>query len=44
MRTSGGGGLGDPLDRSTEAIRNDLAEGRITPDAASSVYGLETPE
>lgn len=40
MRTSGGGGLGDPRLRSHEALVDDIAEGRVTPEAASSIYGF----
>jgi N-methylhydantoinase B len=41
MRTSGGGGLGDPRDREREAVVEDLAEGRISVEAAGSVYGFD---
>ncbi|MGP4022560.1 hydantoinase B/oxoprolinase family protein [Actinomadura sp. 3N407] len=34
-----GGGWGDPLDRSVEALQGDLAFGAVTPEAAVRVYG-----
>ncbi|PTQ73326.1 hydantoinase B/oxoprolinase family protein [Celeribacter persicus] len=39
--TPGGGGYGDPAKRAPEAITRDLAEGRITPDIAKTVYGID---
>jgi N-methylhydantoinase B len=30
LHTGGGGGFGDPLDRTAEAVRNDIADGYIT--------------
>jgi N-methylhydantoinase B len=41
LRTSGGGGLGSPADRDPEAVRQDLREGKVSPDAARTVYQLE---
>lgn len=36
---AGGGGYGDPRERSRDAIEHDLSEGWITADRARSVYG-----
>jgi N-methylhydantoinase B len=41
VRTSGGGGLGDPLERDPRAVAEDLAEGAVTSEAAHRLYGLE---
>jgi N-methylhydantoinase B len=41
IRTSGGGGLGPPDQRSPEAVHDDLAEGRVTPEGARRDYGFE---
>ncbi|MDF0597961.1 hydantoinase B/oxoprolinase family protein [Psychromarinibacter halotolerans] len=38
--TPGGGGYGDPSKRPEDAVRRDLAEGRISADLAQSVYNL----
>ena len=38
--TPGGGGYGDPAARDPEALRQDLAEGYVTPSAAAAHYGL----
>jgi N-methylhydantoinase B len=40
IQTSGGGGYGDPAARDRDAVRRDLREGRISAEAARSVYGL----
>ena len=40
VRYPGGGGYGDPKDRDREAVRNDLAAGVISEEAARTVYGL----
>ncbi len=37
----GGGGLGDPHDRSPELIRRDLAAGYVTPEGAKRDYGYD---
>jgi N-methylhydantoinase B len=39
LATSGGGGLGDPRERSTDAIERDIAAGRVSPEAARRVHG-----
>lgn len=38
IHTQGGGGYGDPRSRRSDAIERDLAEGKITPDAAKHLY------
>lgn len=37
---SGGGGLGDPLERDPAAVAVDVREGKVTPWAAAHVYGV----
>ncbi len=39
LQTAGGGGFGDPAKRAPEAIETDIAERRITREAASRTYG-----
>ena len=39
IQTAGGGGFGDPLERSPEAVADDLAEGFISEKAARENYG-----
>ena len=39
FETPGGGGFGDPQARDREAVRRDLHEGLISPDAARKIYG-----
>jgi N-methylhydantoinase B len=39
VETGGGGGFGDPARRSPEAVRRDLAAGRITKEFAQQWYG-----
>lgn len=41
MRTPGSGGMGDPADRSRDAVKSDLEEGYITQIHAKEAYGLE---
>ena len=38
IQTAGGGGYGDPRARAREAIETDVAEGRVTPEAAAEAY------
>ena len=38
---AGGGGMGDPRQRSREAIRRDVMLGFVSEDHARQVYGLE---
>ncbi len=44
IEISGGGGYGDPKRRDRQAVRDDLACGRITARAARDIYGLEPTE
>jgi N-methylhydantoinase B len=39
-RTAGGGGWGDPRRRDPAAIADDVADGKVTPEAARRVYGV----
>ncbi len=41
LETPGGGGLGDPLRRSRERVREDVLDGYVTEHAARKAYGLE---
>ena len=41
--TPGGGGYGPPSDRRPESIARDVAEGRITSETATAVYGTTEP-
>ena len=38
-RTGGGGGHGDPRERERERVADDVADGYVTPEAASRLYG-----
>ncbi|HVB34105.1 MAG TPA: hydantoinase B/oxoprolinase family protein [Patescibacteria group bacterium] len=40
VRTGGGGGWGDPLDRDPERVRNDVIEEFVSPERALSEYGV----
>jgi N-methylhydantoinase B len=40
MRSSGGGGYGDPLERDAELVRQDVSDGYVSPDRAASGYGV----
>lgn len=40
LATSGGGGLGSPLDRDPEAVRADVATGSVSWRAAADIYGV----
>ncbi|HEU0158361.1 MAG TPA: hydantoinase B/oxoprolinase family protein [Hyphomicrobiaceae bacterium] len=40
VRSAGGGGYGDPLDRDAERVAADLSDGYISPAAAREVYGV----
>ena len=40
MRSSGGGGFGDPLERDANLVMDDIAEGRVSPQSARLVYGV----
>ncbi|MEM9063545.1 MAG: hydantoinase B/oxoprolinase family protein [Pseudomonadota bacterium] len=39
MRTTGSGGMGDPAERSEDAIREDLTDGYVTPEGLRRDYG-----
>jgi N-methylhydantoinase B len=41
LLTAGGGGHGDPRGRDPEAVRRDVAEGYVSPEAARDVYGVD---
>jgi N-methylhydantoinase B len=41
LLTAGGGGHGDPRERDPEAVRRDVAEGYVSPEAARQIYGVE---
>ena len=43
LKTSGGGGLGDPRERDPAALAADLDEGLVTPEAARRAYGARQP-
>lgn len=38
-RTGGGGGYGDPRERSSELIERDVQNGFVSEEAARSIYG-----
>jgi N-methylhydantoinase B len=40
VRTSGGGGLGDPKERDPAAVVLDVADGYISPEHAEAEYGV----
>ena len=40
VRSAGGGGYGDPLDRDAERVATDLREGYVSAKAARELYGL----
>jgi N-methylhydantoinase B len=39
--TGGGGGFGDPAQRDPEAVREDIRNRHVSPEAAREVYGVE---
>ena len=39
---AGGGGFGDPRQRSRDAVRADVLDGFVSDDAARRVYGVES--
>ncbi|MEM8949454.1 MAG: hydantoinase B/oxoprolinase family protein [Pseudomonadota bacterium] len=41
LHIPGGGGFGDPMKRSTDAICEDIRDGYVTPDGVRRDYGLE---
>ena len=40
VRTGGGGGWGDPLERDAKLVAHDVAEGFVSPEAAEEDYGV----
>jgi N-methylhydantoinase B len=40
IRTTGGGGWGDPLDRDPAAVAEDVRAGKVSPDGARDDYGI----
>ncbi len=40
LQTAGGGGFGDPMERSPEQVSRDVAEGFVNPERAASEYGV----
>lgn len=40
VRTTGGGGWGDPLDRETARVLHDVVQGKVTRDGAKNDYGV----
>src|SRR4249920_743803 len=40
IRTTGGGGWGDPLDRETERVLADVRDGKVSVDGARDDYGV----
>ncbi|MFV2107914.1 hydantoinase B/oxoprolinase family protein [Micromonospora sp. LOL_015] len=44
LLTAGGGGHGDPRRRDPEAVREDVAEGYVSPAAAREVYGVDVDD
>jgi N-methylhydantoinase B len=40
LRCASGGGYGDPLDRAPESVKNDVANGFVSKEAANDVYGV----
>lgn len=41
IETQGGGGWGDPTERDPEEVRNDVHDGKVSPEAASEVYNVD---
>jgi N-methylhydantoinase B len=39
-RTAGGGGWGDPLERDPAAVAADVANEKVSPEAARDLYGV----
>lgn len=40
IKTTGGGGWGDPLDREVELVQRDVTQGKVSPEAALRDYGV----
>ncbi len=43
IETAGGGGYGDPHQRSAEQVREDVRNGKVSEDAARATYGKSSP-
>lgn len=41
IQTAGAGGYGDPLERPAELVMADVVEGKVSPEAARDLYGVE---
>ena len=41
LKSAGGGGFGDPHERDRDALARDVAEGRISQNAARTLYGAK---
>ncbi|MDP6706155.1 MAG: hydantoinase B/oxoprolinase family protein [Alphaproteobacteria bacterium] len=41
MRSAGGGGYGDPIERDPEMVRADVEAGYVSPERAATSYGVE---
>lgn len=44
MRSSGGGGFGDPLDRNPDLVRQDVLQGYVSTERAAAGYGVVLDE
>lgn len=44
LLTAGGGGYGDPAKRDRQRVREDVAEGYVSADAARTVYGVSSDD
>ena len=42
VRSDGGGGFGDPLEREPERVQADIEAGMVSADVAARVYGVVT--
>ena len=42
FRLAGAGGYGDPRERDRESVRRDVADGLVSPEAARTIYGLDS--
>ena len=40
VETTGGGGWGDPFDRSSALVADDMRHGKVSPEAAEHDYGV----
>ncbi|MEF8773930.1 MAG: hydantoinase B/oxoprolinase family protein [Halobacteriales archaeon] len=44
VRTPGGGGHGDPAERDPDAVRRDVRLGKVSPEAARELYGVDVAD